>query len=151
MYLVHQPSLCVCVFQYITSVYWVGHVEVVESVWALPSGVMMWRTVLMERMNLCAVRPLNQHIQAPYSLLQYMSVTTLVTEHSFFSPVQSVSMGPTSFSRGFLLKTRHGCQCALKTGTSITGDLCVNTWDTRGCHHHCLLVSDDLTAWYLDT
>lgn len=53
--------LCVCVFQYITSVYWVGHAAVVESVWALPSGVTVWRTVLMERMNLSAVRPLNQH------------------------------------------------------------------------------------------
>lgn len=105
----------------------------------------------MERMNLSAVRLLNQHLQALYSLLHYISGTTFVTEHSFLSPIQSVSMGPTSFSRVTLLKTRHGCQCVLKTGTTITGDLCVNTWDTRGCHHHCLLVSDDLSAWYLDT
>lgn len=151
MYLVHQPSLCVCVFQYITSVYWVGPAEVVESVWATPSGVMMWSTVLTERMNLSAVRLLNQHIQALYFLLHYISGTILVTEHSFLSPIQSVSMGPTSFSWVTLLKSRHGCQCVLKTGTTIMGDLCVNTWDTRGCHHHCLLVSDDLTAWYLDT
>lgn len=50
-------SLCL---QYISSVYWESRAEVAGSVSVAPSGVTVLRTVLMERMNLSAVRPTSQ-------------------------------------------------------------------------------------------
>lgn len=137
-----SSCVCVCMLQYTTSVYWGSRAEVVTSVLAPPNGVMVSRTVLMETMNLIAVRPSNQHttpLTHAYCICFLASyqwpawwLNSIVLSES-----QSASTGPTSCCKVTPLTARSGCRYALKAGTTTMGGLCVSTWDTRGAD--CLL------------
>lgn len=66
--------------QYTINVYWASHAKVMGSVWAPRSGVMVFRTVLMVKMSLSAVR--HQHSNLPHIQYESTFVHHISEQHS---------------------------------------------------------------------